>query len=1449
MPAVNLITKILAIVIIGEVILRQPISALGEFFKFYFHFYRREKKQWQRRKVNWYLFVYLPAEVLSTAVAFSYIFFLYNLNASWILLIAISGWMFKKIIQDPLFILHTYILSLFTSRGERGRKEFVSLPSAIYMPHLGYSQKEIENALQILFLSYFNNQEMNPALIYHSDNREPDLIYHALKTIKKLAKNFNLDRVLLYQRNIHTPERNFLGKPGAYLADYQRMCMGIRQPLFYIEKEWDARLQYKIRLQKDKIIEEKIHIPFIPPERIDNSYRYFLLYEGGDHFLEEKIYLESEKGKFESQVDIHIYLVNKRNPEEFYRLYMGAIYDLDGRLLYSPKEWEMDSVGMISFKVQNPNISSGPYQLMVERVVFLNDRKFLLDKEMNIRDRNYHIFLNRGEYRITKKYLAYKRKGNFLRLVDQNFTPDEKKFTGTDLRRDPFQDMHMFPDEVIEKVQRDSDFDYFEKIQIKEQGLWGNERLVSGFKTGWEEEYFIPDKIHSHRIILKGGYYLIPEKLKPRDIFYSPYREREIVCEDKLYGVEKGKKFPLISLDGKEVSTPGDYSLIKAEFIQKLRPCDGGYVFNLNDGFIINRDGVHYLGEEVEFVSSVFQELSKSLLYIHPEDKSLRKRKLLSPPGGYEIRGEKIAIKNKILPPTCEVILEEGKIKIFNPLSSGWVALEEGWGINELGVYCDEVCEQNLPRGEIRYHNGYLFYDQVVAQEGDYKIVPGGVVIEGYVVPLGFVLEKKGEFLKYRGRVVCGDCSFFIINQIDSDGEFLKGSLDAINPLLSAQILFKEQFEFGMVQPEISFANSTESLFARLLSWAHEEFKFAERTLFNISGEANSYGKVSKALPLYVNNILIKEAIPSLARTHDHWEAMGLRTYLFATDEPKRGRIIENVPSNFYSFLKRKQGWLAGDLLLLTLESKLGTMINHIRTLLSFLAGKIKIAKFWENYNRAYFTAVMKNRKFYSALGLHRIYTLFRTTFSTTYLMLWLLTTGWVALVFPGALTARNQALAWMLFMVSIICIIILPKFFIPAWKLLLQELSKFSSLIYLGLIFAFCYYLPEFIVKFPSLPQIFLVLGYGYVLVRVVFLPLMFIIFGQRRRLRVRLSAFGGVLFTIAFLINLYDILDLIAENKNFYWIPYVLLHHMPYIFTYFLPLLLISHLFPLGRKAISTLKEGIKELTATTSTLLMLLVYEPFHILITMLKLILRPFQKITWLPQSYFDRKSERINSLLKAYLYFIFPPLFSIIVIIIPIKLHLITSRILIYGWPVFIWSWILGPFWAYWTARHRRDLNRQTPENIIARRIILNRFELDSIDLNNIEEMAKQVPFVNSEEDIIRVQLFILSQKSFQLLNSDRQTKIIKKAEEVARFQPDPRVTDWLTLSEFQRVKLLRPYKKFLPAEVWNQICYLEAFLFQRLKKGWAEVEWQNLSQEEKKKIKSYLIHKYHPILP
>ena len=308
-----------------------------------------------------------------------------------------------------------------------------------------------------------------------------------------------------------------------------------------------------------------------------------------------------------------------------------------------------------------------------------------------------------------------------------------------------------------------------------------------------------------------------------------------------------------------------------------------------------------------------------------------------------------------------------------------------------------------------------------------------------------------------------------------------------------------------MVQPEISFANSADSLFARLLSWAHEEFKFSERAFFNAYREGNSYGKVSKAFPLYIGNILFKESIPAIARTHDHWEAMNLRTLFQFSERRGTARLVENVPSNFYSFLKRKQGWLSGDLLLLVLESKTGSVINCLRSIMSFALGRTKAAGYWLQYTRFHINTLRQSRKFYTALGLQRITTLKRTTLSTTSLLLWLILCGWLSLIMPGSLSIQSSSLGWLLFLTSMLLIIVLPKFLIPLVALIVKEMKTPNGFCFLTLVICSTIAAKNIIPNYPQITTYSAIFGYGYILLRSLFLPLSFIILGSRRRLSIR--------------------------------------------------------------------------------------------------------------------------------------------------------------------------------------------------------------------------------------------------------------------------------------------------------------------------------------------------------
>ena len=1433
------------------VLIKQPLDAIFGYIGFYKNVYLKNPAAWTKRKLRWYLLIHLPNELITSAVVLSYIFLLFNHRASWLFLIALSGYLFKKIIQDPIYVLHSYCLNFICGREEiKPANETPSniFPNAIYMPHLGYSESEIEQALSTLCLSYLNNKEENTALIYHSDNKKPEFILEALKKSRALARNLNIENFIFLQRNTSSSEKNFLGKPGAYLADYQLLYTGITHPMIYTEKEWDARIQFKCRLDSNsKIVSEKPHLPFLLPDKIENGFTYFLYYPHPKpgFYLKERLKLQASKGKiYSADVESKIYLISKINPQIKFSLYLGGIYSSSGSLLMRPEEWIMQANGMITQKRDCPEIPAHPYQLFVQKTVYLDGVKYFVDENLNIRDKELDIFIKRNDFSVERYYQLYQLRGDFLYLKEDNFNPLHDKLIGQDFRRDPLEPMHKIPEEVMSSIEKDHDFNCFEKTELRETGMWDPKRSFQNFKFGWEKEFLIKDALIKNRELLKGGYYLIDKELASLDIFFSTQREIKITAEgNNSYGLEEGVKVPLLTLNGIPIENTAGKILVKAPFIGFLKISDAGFIANAKDGFLYESGMLYFCEKDNVYpVSKDVLKLKKHLLYTDPASKNLIKKTLIASPASYELKGPSIILKKLLTPKYSFACIENGMFKIKSPISNKIISSGDST-IDEYGIWGNEK-EAIIPQSEnLKFHSHYIFEEEVIAKSGEYTIEGGSAKVNGQEFPLGINLYQDNALLTHNNQAVKAGMSFMIINQVDSDGEFLKGALSETNSILTEQ-LFLNEFEYGMVQPEISFANSADSLFARLLSWAHEEFKFSERAFFNAYKEGNSYGKVSKALPLYIGNILFKESIPAIARTHDHWEAMHLRTLFEFSGKRKTARLVENVPSNFYSFLKRKQGWLSGDLLLLELESKTGTVINFLRSILSFSLGRTKVAGYWLQYARAHIKTLRQSRKFYTALGLQRISTLKRTTLSTTSLLLWLILCGWLSLIIPGSLSIQSSLLGWLLFLISMLLIIVLPKFFIPLITLILKEIKTPSGFCFVTLAICSTIAAKNLILKYPQITAYSAVIGYGYILLRSLFLPLSFIISGSRRRLRVRLATFILFLLCLLLLLNWYDILFHLSASRKFYWIPLLFLHQLLYILTYLIPIYAFSRFSRLGRKLFFNLKEGIKELAATTSTLLMHLVYEPIHIFKVFLIFIRKPFVKISWLPQSYFDKIAAKINSLFKAYYYFYLPPLFCLIFIIIPLKLHILPPQVLSLGWPIFIWSWLLGPFWAYWTCRHRKNLHRITPATLIIRRVLNKLLSFTGTDITKLDAVLKELPYKIDEEEKIKIYLYFLTEKTYLLFTKDNQGRLNRLVDKTVRASSDLRVCGWETLSEFSRVTIIKHFQKYLDKDLLRQIDFYSELLFNMLKKGWAEVEWQNLSKKEQSRIIHSLGRKY-----
>ncbi|MFC2149363.1 hypothetical protein ACFLQ8_01550, partial [Candidatus Auribacterota bacterium] len=205
-------------------------------------------------------------------------------------------------------------------------------------------------------------------------------------------------------------------------------------------------------------------------------------------------------------------------------------------------------------------------------------------------------------------------------------------------------------------------------------------------------------------------------------------------------------------------------------------------------------------------------------------------------------------------------------------------------------------------------------------------------------------MDKGGNVIETVEYLAWPDFPVAIINQTDADSHLGRSSIVKINsPLIRS---YEEKLGYSMVQPAVSYQNP-ETGFARSQFDAQNMLLFNTMIMFRKFKEASAWGKMTMFVPLYVLNVVLKEAVPFDARCHDHWEALKQLTAIVfgvredniirrkCSDEEvaqimRSGRlapITEDSPASFYAFELRGASWLGGDIKLLMVESKWGVAV------------------------------------------------------------------------------------------------------------------------------------------------------------------------------------------------------------------------------------------------------------------------------------------------------------------------------------------------------------------------------------------------------------------------------------------------------------------------------------------------------------------------------------------
>jgi len=1145
-------------------------------------------------------------------------------------------------------------------------------------------------------------------------------------------------------------------------------------------------------------------------------------------------------------INLH-FLVDVNNPARKLKIHMGSIFNDDDILIGREDQWGIDEHGDMIYcldkKTRNFNKHILPrtaVHVFIQRI-HLADKTLIIDKDGNLVDNSTGLLWSKfGRYMLELEFDLYQKYNGKLKFIKDDYIPDKHRIQGEDFRRLPTDNFNGIPREIFQKLVDEKQLAQEEADNMSLTGIIGNSYLLNKGKNGWEMEFYVRDKDFEHKTKVIGGYivkesdgYFIDEK----GLLYKKSGDKsyKIESEEKVYRLDKHKEneeFLLIHKINEDnfefirdpdyrktisVIENEEYILVKDKTINLLKPAEQGYVVNQRDGFYLDSSGDLW---HIELNESKTQKtllagkdnveiLSKQKIFTDYSNKSkLVKHDYLAEAGSWYTDFKENYRRRKHFGNLAFASFNENLgVIYFDPISGehqlfnyGSYCLSRNHIWSKAKFNDDEIIGKEKI---IQYHNN-LVKQEELANLTEYVILEDGLVeLKNNTYHYGLFLLCQEQYLKdHQGNPVPADVKISIANQTDADTEFMPNTTSNLNSILIRN-LQENPDPYLMLQPEISFGNAGASIFTITTSWAQEMYKFIDRTLFKVFLRSTAYGKMTKLLDAYINNITFKEAIPPIARTHDHWEAMKLKTALIkSTPDKKENTLLENVPENFLLYLKRQMGWLSGDLILLELETKFGKLLDLIRAIKWLVKKQPEEASYWFNH-------AIKGKHMIgytsSPSSKERLESVKRTSFDPLFFGIWILIIGSVASIFPGTLSINTSRMAWSLFWIIIAGLIVLPKFILPTvdiTKKYLSHIIKFAS-------FLMCTVSAILVVKLAILhfDDVYKNSTYYILIWFLTFIliikPLLLIIFAKYTRMKYRIMGILGLasipILSIYYLPTLIYKLDYIPSAR---WIPFFSYVILPNITSYLLPFILSLTLTEMGRKVLNAIKRGSLEAIYSTSLLLMMVIYTTMGLYNKIRHMIHNPHTSFSWTPAEIYKYIIKQ-PTIFDIYKLLIAAPLASIMIVILPVAIGLADYSLIFYGWPIFIWSWLLGPLLAYLTSRYGRNLHYNELYYLVMKENLINwinDYKLEKKQLPDDEEIIQTILSLIPEWDNftfskrIKLYIYYLSEKitdtkesiNYEYVNLLIENNFNKSHYPVERI----REYNWQTYSEIDRAKFI-----------------------------------------------------------
>jgi len=1200
------------------------------------------------------------------------------------------------------------------------------------------------------------------------------------------------------------------------------------------------------------------------------------------------------------------FLVDINNPNHRLKIHLGSLFNGNNFLIAQSDQWKIDNHGNVNYfldkttkNIYGQTLPRKAIHVFVQKISFLN--KILnIDKNSNlIDDATGDIWAKSEKYNLNFSFDLYQKNDGKFELVQKNYIPDKTRLQGEDFRRLPTDNFNRIPLSCLQELIDEKELTKEEAVNISSKGIIGDLYSLNVGKNGWENEYYVEDSFFKHKLKVIGGYivkksdgyFIDNEKCLCKQSDEKPYRVTPETKAYELKKIQKGNDFFLIlTYENKNdhnfeyIREPKNrkkikchlnekYLFVKNKYFDFIKPTKEGYVVNEKDGFILDASmnlwHIHITNNKLQKTLIANKEnikfLSKQKIFVdYSKDANLIKRDYIAPAGSWYTDSKGNYRKRKHLGILDFCFFNQNlDINYFDPVSKECKIFSSGsYCLTKDHVYAkdtfptDEIIKEN----NIRQYQNNLVKDTILAKKSEYQILDNGFVElkNKDFLPYGIFLVKDNTYLKNpKGYPLPADVKINIVNQTDADTEFMPYTVSNLNSILIRNIQ-ENPDPYLMLQPEISYGNAGASTFAKISAWAQEMYKFADQTLFAIFGRSTAYGKMTKLLDAYTENITFKEAIPPIARTHDHWEAMKLKTALIKSNPRKKiNTLLENVPPSFRLYLKRQMEWLSGDLILLELETRFGKLLDFLRAIKWVVKRQVKEAKYW------FFHAFSEKRMigYASTPSIsQRLESIKRTSFNPFLFGTWILIIGFTASIFPGSLSIGAPKIAWGLFWTIIIGLIILPKFIMPTIETIKKYFSHiarfifFISNILIGVgigKYAILYFENLYI---NIMYYFFLWLFAGIIIIK----PLLIIAFGRYRKMKYRIvSLFSLILIILLGIFYLPDLIYKLDCIPSARWIPFLLYIILPKITAYLLPILILMSLTNYGRKILNSLRKGLLEAIYSTSLLLMMVIYTTIGLYKKIKFMVNQPHTAFVWTPAEIY-KYTTRQFTLFNMYYMLIAAPLVSLIVIILPVSTGLADYSLIFYGWPIFLWSWLLGPLLAYLTEKYGRSKYYNDLLYLAIREKLTEWIRDYQKENKNFPDSSKTVRTILSLTSRYDIYTFIKRLKLYihyllsniigeQKLISYQHVNILIEKNLKKQNLPIDRIREynWQTCGEIDRAKYtLKVVKQNKIKSIPDEIKLLKAVLMLLLKIGNSRpgvASWNDFKlQKKKKNIKSVL---------